>query len=77
MEDDDDDGAWRDNVEVFWHDGNRVADGDVWADDDDEPLPAGWYYWYCFPGCMPESDPNGPFDSEQAAWDDVRDNYSL
>jgi hypothetical protein len=36
---------------------------------------AGWYYWYCFPGCMPDSDPFGPFESEQAAIDAMRDDY--
>ena len=29
--------------------------------------PSGWYYWYCFPGCLPEGDPIGPFDTEDAA----------
>ena len=32
----------------------------------------GWYYWTCFPGCLPDSDPIGPFDSEQEAIDDAR-----
>lgn len=27
----------------------------------------GWYYWPCFPGCLPDSEPVGPFDSEQIA----------
>jgi hypothetical protein len=27
----------------------------------------GWYYWYCFPGCLPDSDPVGPFDTESEA----------
>lgn len=22
---------------------------------------AGWYFWYCIPGCMPDSDPDGPY----------------
>jgi hypothetical protein len=26
-----------------------------------------WYYWYCFPGCLPDSDPVGPFETEAAA----------
>lgn len=34
---------------------------------------AGWYYWFCFPGCLPDGEPIGPFDSEQAAIDDCRD----
>lgn len=32
----------------------------------------GWYYWYCFPGCMPDSDPTGPFDTEEEALEDAR-----
>ena len=35
---------------------------------------AGYYYWYCFPGCLPDSEPYGPFSSKQAAIDDARDN---
>lgn len=31
------------------------------------PMPAGWYYDYCFPGCLPESEPFGPYDTEEAA----------
>ena len=32
-----------------------------------------WYWWSCFPGCLPDSDPVGPFDTEQAAIDDAQD----
>ena len=28
---------------------------------------AGWYWWPCFPGCLPDSDPVGPFQSENDA----------
>lgn len=31
-----------------------------------------WWYWFCFPGCMPDSDPVGPFDSEDEALEDAR-----
>ena len=24
----------------------------------------GWYYWSCFPGCLPDSPPFGPYDTE-------------
>ena len=34
---------------------------------------AGFYYWYCFPGCLPDSDAIGPFASEQAALEDARE----
>lgn len=27
----------------------------------------GWYWWACFPGCLPDGEPMGPFESEQAA----------
>lgn len=27
----------------------------------------GWFWWPCFPGCQPESDPVGPFPTEAEA----------
>nr|ANO58286.1 hypothetical protein [uncultured Alphaproteobacteria bacterium] len=30
-----------------------------------------WHWWSCFPGCLPDGDPIGPFDSEQQAIDDA------
>jgi hypothetical protein len=42
-----------------------------WSDEmQQEP---GWYYWSCFPGCLPDSEPMGPFASEQDALDDAQD----
>jgi hypothetical protein len=32
----------------------------------------GWYYWWCLPGCMPDSDPYGPFETEEEALEDAR-----
>lgn len=32
----------------------------------------GWYYWFCFPGCLPDSDPVGPFATKQEALEDAR-----
>ena len=34
---------------------------------------AGWYWWSCFAGCLPDSDAIGPFETEQEAIDDARD----
>ena len=34
---------------------------------------AGWYWWSCFPGCLPDSEPTGPFATEQDALDDARE----
>lgn len=27
----------------------------------------GWYYWYCFPGCLPDGPAFGPFATEAEA----------
>ncbi len=32
----------------------------------------GWYWWSCYPGCIPDSDPFGPFDTEAAALADAQ-----
>lgn len=51
-------------VEVFYHDGLPVVE--------DEPAAeAGWYWHTCFPGCLPEGDASGPFDSEDDAITDA------
>ena len=38
----------------------------------------GWYWWACFPGCLPDGDAVGPFETEREAvidaggiWDDL------
>ena len=31
----------------------------------------GWYYWTCFPGCLPDSDAVGPFETEEEAQADA------
>lgn len=35
---------------------------------------AGYYWWPCLPGCLPDSDPYGPFDTEQDAIDNATEN---
>jgi hypothetical protein len=66
------DGEKYGSFEVFYHDGIPVADGDCWSDSDGNPMPAGWYWWACFPGCMPDGEPNGPFDTEEQAEADAK-----
>ena len=34
---------------------------------------AGRYWWTCFPGCLPDSDPFGPFETEAEALADAQD----
>ncbi|MGI9297811.1 MAG: hypothetical protein ACR2QC_07925 [Gammaproteobacteria bacterium] len=33
----------------------------------------GWFWHSCFPGCLPDSDPFGPFETEQEALEDAQD----
>lgn len=59
------------DVEVFYND---PANGGLWHDG--EPLPAGWYFWFCFPGCLPDSDPDGPYGTEAEALAKAQDDAS-
>lgn len=60
------------DVEVF-HRTEKANRADDWLDDDGMLMLAGWYWWSCFPGCLPDSDPNGPFDTEKQALRDARE----
>jgi hypothetical protein len=33
----------------------------------EEGITGGWFYWYCFPGCLPDGHATGPFDSRAEA----------
>jgi hypothetical protein len=66
------------DLETFY-----LGDADAFEDSeraafgtDDEPLPVGWYYWACFPGCLPDGEPVGPFETEADALADARDGFS-
>lgn len=53
------------DVEYWFHKCGRAGDECLDGDYPDEPCPgAGWYYWFCFPGCLPDSEPIGPFATE-------------
>ena len=41
-----------------------------WIDDSQAEL-SGWYWASCFPGCLPDSDPNGPFETYETALEDA------
>ena len=32
----------------------------------------GFYYWFCLPGCLPDSSPIGPFETEAEAIEALR-----
>lgn len=39
------------------------------AEDSHEP---GWYWQACFPGCLPDGEPCGPFQTEEEAMADAK-----
>ena len=32
-----------------------------------------YYWWSCFPGCMPDGEVNGPFETSHEAYKDAQD----
>ena len=61
------------DVEIF----EVPNDYDLEPDEDGQPYEPGWYYWACFPGCLPDSDPYGPFDSYDDALADAREHAGI
>jgi hypothetical protein len=67
------------DIEVFYHNG-KWSPGEwcapgTWDGDDSnttEGAPKGWYWWSCFPGCLPDSEPLGPFTTEAKALSHAR-----
>jgi hypothetical protein len=63
------------SFEVFWHDGGHMVehdgDGDMSLDDWRDAERAGWYWWACFPGCLPDGELCGPFASSAQAHEDA------
>lgn len=55
------------DVEVF-----ELRPSDYRDPESEEELRDGWYWWSCFPGCVPDSDPYGPFDTEAEAIADAQ-----
>jgi hypothetical protein len=41
---------------------------------EEEGITGGWGWYHCLPGCMPDSDWHGPFDSYDDAVTDAREN---
>ena len=64
------------SFEVFYADRFIVQEwnsGDRHMDEGDKYL-TGWYWWACFPGCLPDSDsPNGPHNTSKQACIDAQD----
>jgi ferredoxin len=69
-------------VECFYVDADgarrvRAENRKHGATDEEGTTRTGWYYWTCSPGCLPDSDPFGPFGSPLAALRDAYDNDFL
>jgi hypothetical protein len=52
------------SFQIYWQD-------ELAAGESSEPVVAGWYWWECFPGSLPEGPPNGPFASSRQALKDA------
>ena len=63
------------DVEVF-HMSRAEVQLVGWVDAEGDAKEAGWYWWCCLSGCLPDSDPYGPFTSESEAVSDMRDYFS-
>ena len=66
------------SFEVFWFSGDKDSAefSSLVVEWDAElgelvTMAAGWYWWACFPGCLPDGDPMGPFASSQQAHEDA------
>lgn len=60
------------DAEVFENVFVAEGDGSHLTDDLGDAMPNGFYWWACFPGCLPDSDPYGPFETEEDAIADAR-----
>jgi len=59
------------SFEVFYND--QSGEWYEFQDETGELLPVGWYWWACFPGCIPDGDFSGPFETEEEAIRDAND----
>ena len=41
---------------------------------EEEGIAGGWFWWTCFPGCMPDSSAFGPFATREEALADAQEN---
>lgn len=60
------------DVEVFYADRATCATWNENLEKGDSRYRVGWYYWYCFPGCLPEGSQFGPYKTEKAAVEAMR-----
>ena len=61
----DDDGNEFGSFETFYRT-NNANKIDNWSEGE------GWFWWACFPGCLPDGEPTGPFTSEDETIEDAQ-----
>lgn len=61
------------NVETFQVKDGKIDGGHEVTYEDGSVLDDGWYWQACFPGCLPDGEPNGPFTTEAEAVEAARD----
>jgi hypothetical protein len=59
------------DIEVFLITSAEALERNKGLDVEDHYEP-GWYWWACFPGCLPDGEPNGPFLTAEDAMMDAR-----
>ena len=59
------------DVEVFYV--SEAAGVRLAEIEGEDPYEPGWYWWTCLPGCLPASEPAGPFPTEAEALADAQD----
>ncbi len=58
------------SLEVFWLFRGGLCNEACGECVDDESV-AGWYWWACFPGCLPDGEASGPFATSRDALEDA------
>ena len=65
------------DVEVFYDDADVVNGHARNFDSEGNPVVPGWYWWTCLPGCLPDSEPNGPFVTREEALADAQQDADM
>ena len=47
-------------------DGSLYGSFEVFCED------GGWYWWVCHPGCIPDGEPCGPYETSREAYEDAQ-----
>ena len=46
---------------------NRIPDAELFYHEGGDDDPPGFYWWACFPGCHPDTEAVGPYDTAEQA----------